>query len=166
MLVGGSAMTIPLPMSQCVVPDGINGPVAIFVTSDGQPLLNNVRDRAQNKIVAGPTLAFIDTKPQMLVQLARGAGSGSGAAAQSSTSTRTITPAEASAVVSSANGATSTDSSVPSGASVTPGASAVTSAASSAPTGNAASSGPAGGPNQFTGKSPDGAVTVNGWKNV
>jgi len=149
MLVGGAAMTISLPMSQCVVPEGINGPVAIWVTSDGQPLLNNVRDRAQNKIVAGPTLAFIDTKPQMLGQVARGAGlsnSGNNNAQPTSTSTFTISPAEASSIISSAGSSPS---------------------ATGAPSSNGASSGSSSsGPNLFTGKSPDGKITVNGWTGI
>ncbi|KAF5372021.1 hypothetical protein D9615_008097 [Tricholomella constricta] len=157
MLVGGAPMTIPLPMSQCIVPEGINGPVALFVTSDGQPLLNNVRDRAQNKIIAGPALAFIDTKPQMLGQLARGSatGAGSGSSNQASTSTRTISPAEASSIIVSAGAATGTDSS----------AAAPTATSASSTSGDAASSGASSsGPNLFTGKSPDGKITVNGWK--
>jgi len=71
MLVGGLPFSIALPISSCNVPDGINGPVALFVTSDGQPLINNPVDRATDKLVAGPTIAFVDTKPQILGQLAR-----------------------------------------------------------------------------------------------
>ena len=71
MLVGGLPFTISLPLSQCVVPDGINGPVALWVTSDSQPLVNNPRDRAVDKLVAGPTIAFLDTQPQILGQMAR-----------------------------------------------------------------------------------------------
>ncbi|GLB33247.1 putative ferritin-like domain containing protein [Lyophyllum shimeji] len=145
MLVGGAPMSIPLPLSQCVVPAGINGPVALFITSDGQPLINNVRDRATNKLVAGPTLAFVDTKPQMLGQIAR-SSSGSGSNAQSSTSTQTISPAEASSIISSANGAAT-----------------ATAAAASASSTSASVSGTSGGPNTFVGKSPDGKITVKGW---
>ncbi|TCD70477.1 hypothetical protein EIP91_003238 [Steccherinum ochraceum] len=120
MLVGGAPFAIVLPFDQCVVPDGINGPVAIFVTSDPQPLNNNIRDQATDKVVAGPTMAFIDTSPEVISQLAVGGSasaapapaSGSpapdastptpSAAADGSTSTTTLTPAEASAVLSSA----------------------------------------------------------------
>ncbi|THH33797.1 hypothetical protein EUX98_g463 [Antrodiella citrinella] len=104
MLVGGAPFAIVLPLDQCVVPNGINGPVAIFVTSDPQPLLNNVRDQATNNLVAGPTIAFIDTSPEDIAELARGASpSGSPTpTTASSTTTETLTPAEASAVLSSA----------------------------------------------------------------
>jgi len=146
MLVGGAPVSISLPLSQCVVPQGINGPVAVFITSDGQPLINNVRDRATNKIVAGPTLAFIDTKPQMLGQIAR---SSSGAAAQNSTSTQTISPAQASSIIVSVNGAAT--------------ATASGSAPAASSTGTLAASSITKGPNLFMGKSPDSKITVNGW---
>ncbi|TFK43079.1 ferritin-like domain-containing protein [Crucibulum laeve] len=181
MLLGGATSSIALPLSQCIVPQ-INGPVAIFITSDGQPLLNNVRDRATTQLVAGPTLAFIDTQPQVLGQLARGsAGAGSNQA--TTTSTQTLSPAEASAAIASASAATATaaDASVTSAAdasAATPAtdASAATSAADASATSAAAdasasatpaaSNNVAGGPNMFTGKSPDGKVTVNGWVGV
>jgi hypothetical protein len=96
MLVGGAQATLSFPIEQCVVPQ-INGPVALWITSDGQPLLNNVRDRATSQLIAGPTMAFIDTQPETLGSLAR-----SGAnlpAVQESTSTRTISPDEASSII-------------------------------------------------------------------
>ncbi|KAH6896488.1 ferritin-like domain-containing protein [Coprinopsis sp. MPI-PUGE-AT-0042] len=86
MLVGGKATAIPFPINDCVVPSDINGPVAIFVTSDAQPLLNNVRDRATTQLVAGPALAFIDIQPQTIA-------------------TSTISPSQASGVVAGATGA-------------------------------------------------------------
>ena len=140
MLIGGSPFAIVLPFNQCVVPSGINGPVAVFITSDQQPLANNVRDQATDKIIAGPTMAFIDTKPEMISQMVR-KGSNNGAAI-SSTSTQTITPAEASALISSAS------------ATATASASAATVAVNNA----------AGGPNGFTGTV--GPITVQGWSTV
>jgi hypothetical protein len=138
MLIGGLPTTISLPLSQCVVPDKIDGPVAIFITSDSQPLVANTRDRDASKVVAGPTIAFIDTQPEALGQLVRN----NGASPATSTSTRTISPAEASSIISSATDAYPTPSSEP-----------------SAGNSNAA----AGAPNTYTGPSPDGKTTVNGW---
>ena len=89
MLVGGAPFSIALPFSQCVVPDGINGPVAIFITSDAQPLNNNIRDQATDKIIAGPTMAFIDTSPEMISSLARGGSAAAPAAPDASTPTPT-----------------------------------------------------------------------------
>lgn len=157
MMLGGQFASIPLPFDNCVVPDGINGPVAIFITSDGQPLINNVRDRATTQLVAGPTMAFIDTKPQMLGQLARQ----NSAAAPQSTSTRTISPSEASSIIS---GASSTAASP--AATTASGSSAGDSSTAPAPSptpGSASAPAVAGTPNTFTGKSSDGAITVNGW---
>jgi hypothetical protein len=71
MMVGGFAVTLPFPISECVVPQGLNGPVALWITSDSQPLTNSPVDRAVDTQVAGPAVAFIDTQPQLLGQLAR-----------------------------------------------------------------------------------------------
>jgi hypothetical protein len=97
MLIGGAHATLAFPIEQCVVPD-INGPVALWITSDGQPLINNVRDRSTAQLIAGPTFAFIDTKPEVLGSLARGGADIP--PVQESTSTRTISPAEASSIIS------------------------------------------------------------------
>jgi hypothetical protein len=194
MLVGGATATISLPFGECVVPEGINGPVAIFITADAQPLIGNPVDRAVAKPVAGPTIAFIDTQPQALGQLARAGGpavppteSPSSTDAEESTTTRTLSPSQASALINAAGtpatdaAATATASATDSSAAATAtdsastGATATgTSSSSSAatPASTAASQkappapGAAGGPNDFTGVSPDGAVIVNGWKTV
>ncbi|KIJ26974.1 hypothetical protein M422DRAFT_37980 [Sphaerobolus stellatus SS14] len=99
MLVGGQVNTISLPLSQCIVPEGINGAVALFITNDTQPLANNVVLRADaNNIVAGPTMAFIDSNPSPLSQIVR-TGVSSGA---SSTST-TVTESQASSIAASSD---------------------------------------------------------------
>ena len=127
------------------MPSGINGPVALFITSDGQPLLNDVHDRAEKEIVAGPTLAFIDAQPQMLPQLVK---AGNGSQPMTSTTTQTISPAQASGIISSASSPSATPAGVPPTETPSTSASIV-----STP----------GGMNTFTGPSPDGMVTVNGW---
>lgn len=142
MLLGGAPFSIALPLADCVVPQGVNGPVALFITSDAQPLANNPRDRANNKIIAGPTMAFIDPTSQMIASLARKVNL---AGNQASTTTATIDPAAASSVIASA-------SSTASGAAAP--------ASTVAPSSNNAA---AGGPNMFTGPSTDGKLTVNGW---
>ena len=53
MLAGGMPFSLSLPFSQCVVPDGLVGPVAIYVTNDTQPLANNARDKFLGNVVAG-----------------------------------------------------------------------------------------------------------------
>jgi hypothetical protein len=108
MLVGGSPTSISLPFDQCVVPEGIDGPVAIFVTCDSQPLAANVVEQATNAIVAGPTMAFIDTQTDVLGQTIRpttgssatgSSTNGTGSVSSAPPSTTTISPAEASAAI-------------------------------------------------------------------
>ncbi|KAJ7163807.1 ferritin-like domain-containing protein [Mycena crocata] len=148
MMVGGAPFSINLPLAECVVPDGINGPVALWITNDAQPLVNNVINRATTQQVAGPGILFIDSQPEMLGQLVRGSGTGSGA---TSTETTTISPEEASKVIA--------------GASATPSSSS-SSGESGSNNGGAAAPESTPLPKDFTGKSPDGKVTVDGIKMV
>ncbi|KIM83949.1 hypothetical protein PILCRDRAFT_68951 [Piloderma croceum F 1598] len=158
MLAGGLAFSISLPFNQCTVPPGINGPVAIFVTSDDQPLAASVVDQATNSIVAGPTMGFIDIESDTLSQLVRTGSGTSSASASNSTSTTTISPSDASSIIFSASTAS---------ASATPAAAAASGTLSANAQGsqgsNAAASPP---PNTATGPSPDGHVVVIGWSNL
>lgn len=155
MLAGGMPFSLSLPFSQCVVPSGITGPVAIYVTNDTQPLNNNARDKFLGNIVAGPTMAFLDNKPEALSGLAIvgsdntsvSSGSGSGTTTASTTvSTSTISPDEASSIVASASSTVSADS--------------------SSPTAAQDSSGFPSSVNLTTGPSKDGSLTVDGWSMV
>jgi len=234
MLLGGLPHSIALPIDQCIVPTDIpiNGPVAIWVTSDSQPLLGNIRDRATAQLIAGPTFAFIDTIPEALGGLTRGSGAGvvvgggvdveddgvegvdtavigagvdtaivtdasvtdlSAVTATDSAAITGVTDLAAIATDSAAvAGATATDSAAAAVSGVTDTAltsAATDSAASASVTDSAATStgtdsaaaatpsaanaaaaalvpGSPGGPSAFTGLSPDGMVTVNGWTNV
>ncbi|KAF5331571.1 hypothetical protein D9611_007564 [Ephemerocybe angulata] len=138
MLVGGLGTALPFPFNECVVPSDLNGPVAIFITSDGQPLVNNVRDRDTVKQVAGPALAFIDTAPQSIGSLAR---TNLNAPVVSTT---TITPEQASTILSSASSTASAPAPTSTG-----GAAALSATA-----------------NQTTGPSKDAAINVLGWSNT
>ncbi|KAH9853859.1 ferritin-like domain-containing protein [Lenzites betulinus] len=187
MLVGGMPASISLPIDACVVPDGIEGPVAIFVTADAQPLNNNVRDRASQPVVAGPTMAFIDTQKQLLGQLVL---AGSSASDSASTQTTTITPAQATSVIASASAADATATDSASSASATDSAAGASSSDAAVSAGNGAASpsgtdsaasasatasAPApqesdsttvdapGTHNTATGTTANGAITVNGW---
>ena len=174
MIAGGFPFSISLPLSQCNVPANLTGPVAIFITSDNQPLNNNARDQATDKIVAGPTMAFIDNKPELLSSLVRNTGSSSGNSSNSNSvdSTTTISPSQASAIINSASAATATASVTGSASS----ASATDSASAAASTASASSSsssnnavqaaGTLGGPNLYVGPSPDGKTMVLGWSTV
>jgi len=166
MLAGGLPFSISLPYNECVVPEGINGPVAIFITSDPQPLAASVVIQATNFVIAGPTMAFIDTVPQALSQMVRtSSGSGSGSSSGNGTSsaevsvtTSTISPADASSILAGASSTATSSASSSTGSSSPSGSSAVGAI-------NNAGSG-SGGPNTTTGPSPDGKVVVNGWSNL
>jgi len=192
MLAGGMALSIPLPLQQCVVPAGINGPVAIFITSNSQPLDANVVQQSSDSIVAGPTMAFIDVQTDDIAELinptAGGANNGtnSGASSGSSNSsvppsTTTISPAAANSIIASVSTislTTSSPSSTPStgaalsgGDGASPGVSVISAvpSATGAPASNVAGAPPASGapqPNLFSGPSPDGHLEVKGWTNL
>jgi hypothetical protein len=195
MLVGGAPSSITLPFSDCVVPSGINGPVAIWVTSDGQPLNNNVRDRANTQIVAGPAIAFIDTIQESLGSLARGGSVQNlpvAPAAPLATDTNTAgfsQPTDATATTTAGfglatpvNGFVNTTSTISFDQANSVLAAVAVSSDAPQPTDSAASSasvapqatgsvvppapGAPGGPNEFVGDVADGSITVNGWSNV
>jgi hypothetical protein len=74
MIVGDRPEAISLALADCIVPDGVNGPVAIFITNDEQPLAANVVIQNAAQIVAGPTIAFIDSVGDALGALVRSGG--------------------------------------------------------------------------------------------
>jgi hypothetical protein len=158
MMVGGQPVSISLPYNQCVVPTSVTGPVAIYVTSDIQPLQNNVVNRAgANSVLAGPAVTFIDASADMLVQMVRTGASGSNAGASAgSSSTQTISPEAASSVIAQGT-------SVASGSAAAAAATGTAAASSS----NSASTDPSAGTrDEFTGLAPNGAINVSGWSNV
>jgi len=53
------------------VPQGLNGPVAVFITKGGAPLSGDVINRQSQPIVAGPTVIFVDNKPDQTSKLIR-----------------------------------------------------------------------------------------------
>ncbi|KAJ7696923.1 ferritin-like domain-containing protein [Mycena rosella] len=83
MIVGGATSAINMPLAQCNVPAGTNGPVGVWITSDSTPLPNDVIARATAQTVAGPAIIFVDNQPEALGQMVRGSATGTsnGAAA-------------------------------------------------------------------------------------
>lgn len=121
MVVGGAAAAISLPIDQCIVPKGIVGPVALFVTKDAQPLLGlDIADQEVANIVAGPTIAFVDfgVAEQTIARLVLTPGSKltkdlNGAPPVATKSTATISPPEASKSVADSSSTGAPSSSVP-----------------------------------------------------
>ncbi|KAH7930056.1 hypothetical protein BV22DRAFT_86438 [Leucogyrophana mollusca] len=70
-LAGGLPVSISQPICECTVPQGIDGPMVVFVTNGNQSLTNDVRDAATDTIVAGPAMIFADTLQESLGQLVR-----------------------------------------------------------------------------------------------
>lgn len=68
MLIGGAATALVMPASSCIIPAQVaggplNGPVAVFLTSNATPLTTNLAAQPQN-VVAGPAMIFVDSAQQ------------------------------------------------------------------------------------------------------
>ena len=159
MMIGGMFQAIVLPLAECVVPTDveISGPVAVWVTSDSQPLLSSVVDRSPTKTVAGPLMAFIDSLapqalPQLIVSGGAVGGGGAGAGGEApTTSVTTVSPEQATSILESAQAQpTATD-----------GATATSSGAAASPTDAAGAGNNLGG--TPPGSNEDGSITVVGW---
>ncbi|TFY59858.1 hypothetical protein EVJ58_g5517, partial [Rhodofomes roseus] len=91
-MVGGATTSMSMAIDSCKIPDGLNGPAAVFVTCDENTLPNDVVARAANSgsVLAGPTIIFIDVEVDILAGLSKtGAsceGSGNNNSASSSSS--------------------------------------------------------------------------------
>lgn len=116
MMTGGVANAASFPIDQCVVPQGLEGPVYIYITNTTQPLLNSQQNQNGASIVAGPAGGFIDTRQESASQLFRTTGQ----ANQAPTLVSTISPEQASQVAGS-------------GQATSPAAATSTASASSAP---------------------------------
>lgn len=103
MMFGGQVTALALPYDQCIVPAGINGPVAIYITKDDNPLATNVVVRAQSDVLAGPAMAFIDSSPEALGDLVRPSSSNPAVV----TSNTTISSSAASSIINSSGSSSS-----------------------------------------------------------
>jgi len=107
MLVGGQATALAFPLSSCVVPAGVNGPVYLYVTDSSQPLANNPQERDAGAIVAGPAAAFIDSATaQQIASVVRTPNANAvpnvAATPNAVATTTTISPADATSLASAA----------------------------------------------------------------
>jgi hypothetical protein len=71
MIQGGNSTALNLPLASCNIPDGTNGPVALWITNTSDALANDVISRETKAQVAGPAIFFVDPEPQMLGQVVR-----------------------------------------------------------------------------------------------
>ncbi|KAH9983486.1 ferritin-like domain-containing protein [Russula compacta] len=72
LLTGGQVSATTLPIDSCVVPPGVNGPVAVFITSDNQTLSGDFIIRQLQDVVAGPAITFVDAHTDLIDTLVRG----------------------------------------------------------------------------------------------
>lgn len=136
MLKGGDTSSVSLPLNDCIVPNGINGPVAIFLSNDTQPLSANINLQNKAQILAGPAITFIDSQPDSLGSLVR---KGSNPVPISNE----ITPDQANAALSQASGSVSTGTDTTAAATIATGTdttAAATDAAGTAPAATESSS--------------------------
>lgn len=122
-MAGGMPVSVSQPIDQCSIPSGMSGPVAIWITADSQPLNNNVRDRANQTVIAGPMITFIDVVEEQISQVVR-VSSGSSSSSKSSSSS------------SSGNGSSSNGSSQSSSSVVSTSAVSITEAVGEVSTGS------------------------------
>lgn len=72
MITNVEASVAVLPIANCDVPSGVNGPVAVFITSDNQTLSGDLLVRSNQSVVAGPAITFVDAHTDLIDTLVRG----------------------------------------------------------------------------------------------
>jgi len=150
MMTGGAPFAVSFPIDQCVVPQGLEGPVYIYITNTTQPLLNSQQSQNVGSIVAGPIGGFIDTRQESISALFK---SGGQANQGGSVATNTISPAEASQIAAGGQpGASTATEASPSATSTDTATPAPTSSASVASVPQQSNSG-SGGPAKVIGMS-------------
>jgi len=104
---------LSLPVDECIIPNGINGPVAIFLTTDPQPLVADITKQNAKQILSGPAIIFIDSQADALGALVR-------KTSKTVSSSDQLSPDQASQVLSQASGYMSTEVSAATPAAATP----------------------------------------------
>jgi len=158
MMVGGAVASIAQPMDNCVVPNGIDGLVYVYITKTDQPLLNDLKVQFQADIVAGPLGVFIDTKSNKLAELISSSPIGGNPAFRNGDNNNSTSP---SPPTNNTNGGTTTFTST-----TTIPASGTSSlfASTPTPTNTNPPSNVEGGPNTNTGDM--GGASVLGWSSL
>jgi hypothetical protein len=151
MLVGGAPESLVFPFNACVVPPNVNGPVAVYITSDGNPLNGNVQQRQSQTVLAGPQYLFVDSEPELLGQLVRSVNGTSGTPPPPVTQTLTSSGAPTGTPApKSVNNESSTGNAViVNGISMVPAPNATPSAAPSGASSAAPSAAPTGAPGPY-----------------
>ncbi|GAA5847637.1 hypothetical protein JCM5353_004167 [Sporobolomyces roseus] len=69
MVIAGLPAALVLPAPACWIPEGIEGPVAVYLTNTSTPLATNIIIQNTVQIVAGPSLIFVDSQTTVLASL-------------------------------------------------------------------------------------------------
>ncbi|GAA5862607.1 hypothetical protein JCM1840_002609 [Sporobolomyces johnsonii] len=69
MITGGLTAALTFPANACVVPTGIDGPVAVYLTNTSTPLATDIVVQDTLTIVAGPDFIFVDSQMTLLSSL-------------------------------------------------------------------------------------------------
>lgn len=160
-MLGGAVASIAQPVDNCVVPNGIDGLVYVYITKTDQPLLNDLKVQFQADIVAGPLGVFIDTKSNKLAELISSSPIGGNPAFRNSDNNNNSTSPSPSPPNNDTNSDTTTFTST-----TTLPASAASSlfASTPTPTNTNPPSNVGGGPNTNTGDM--GGASVVGWSSL
>jgi hypothetical protein len=104
-LSGGDPVAKAMPFDDCKIPDGFNGPVAIWITETDEPLPNDVTKRDGKGQVAGPVITFVDSQKDLLPSLIRQTDASK--TSTGATTVTTVSPQEAKKIAD--GGSASTD---------------------------------------------------------
>ncbi|GAA5955772.1 hypothetical protein JCM21900_000912 [Sporobolomyces salmonicolor] len=69
MITGGLTAALTFPANACIVPSGIDGPVAVYLTNTSTPLATDIIVQDTRTIVAGPDFIFVDSQTTLLSSL-------------------------------------------------------------------------------------------------
>ncbi|CEQ40067.1 SPOSA6832_01636 [Sporobolomyces salmonicolor] len=69
MITGGLTVALTFPANACIVPSGINGPVAVYLTNTSTPLATDIIVQDTLTVVAGPDFIFVDSQTTLLSSL-------------------------------------------------------------------------------------------------
>lgn len=64
MLVGGAPSAQVFPAENCIVPQGVDGPVAVYLTGSNTPLQSNLIQQDITAILAGPGSGTLSLDPR------------------------------------------------------------------------------------------------------
>ena len=59
MIVGGRPVSHVAPAESCIVPEGIDGPVMVYLSGSESPMQSNILQQNAGAILAGPGLVLL-----------------------------------------------------------------------------------------------------------